>query len=445
MANWVADYLERNPHIARLPVHKQARYSLQFRMPDGSIIAEFTGAPCHYLDDAQGWQPLDTTLRAIGNEYGAPGLATRLTLDGGARIHGASHAQRTGRYVIFDAATGKVKNVKQARQHGHVEDDSIISDAGAYRHVLRLTETGLRETLTLTEPVSGTAASEWLMLETELDGHDLPDGWLDDLPGRAAYKFLPPTATDGDGYMVAAKRYALRHGNRQMLYTGVPVPWLAGARYPVVIDPDYADSTNDGYVYGNNAAYATARSTAYNGSTSGAYFRCGQGVAKSIYNVYRSYLKFDTSGIGAGNTVTQVNLMLTVQSTIPTAFDVIIIKQNWSGQDPLAAGNFEAAYDNCLGGTADDNIWRNTNGLALNTQYASGNLSTAWVAITGNTYYSLISSRDIAGTTPTGAEFIGIHSQEATTSGYRPVLTVTYTAGGGSTFKQSRALLGVGW
>jgi len=50
---------------------------------------------------------------------------------------------------------------------------------------------------------------------------------------------------------------------------------------------------------------------------------------------------------------------------------------------------------------------------------------------TGNTYYSLNSSRDTGNNTPTGAEYIQIASQENATSGYRPVLTVAYTAGGG--------------
>ncbi len=438
MANWVADHLAQHPDMAALPVYKRARHSLHLQRPDGLIVAQFTGAPCHYLDGTLGWQPLDTRLRQIGNEYGAPGLATRITLDGGVRLDKTAHRQRTVGFVILDALTGKVKSRPLSLPTGRLDGENVVREAGPFRHVARVTETGLQETLTIAQPLSGTSASEWAMLETQVVGHDWPDGWLDAAPVVKGIVFSPPTCIDAKDSVAPMRRYAKKEAGTQYLYTGVPLAWLAGASYPVVVDPDYTGSTSDGEVSGASTTYATARSTSTAANILAQYMYLGQSrvlVSKAYtYTCYRAFLRFDTSSIGSGSTVTQVNLTLSLTSdNSDTDFDVQIIKQDWSGEVELTdtTGKRETAYDNCLSGTADDSTWRNTSGVSANTPYASGNLNNSWVSLTGNTYYSLISSRDVASTTPTGYEMVVVASQNNTTSGYRPFLTVTYTGGGG--------------
>ena len=55
---------------------------------------------------------------------------------------------------------------------------------------------------------------------------------------------------DGESYCVAAE---------------FPLAWFDEARYPVTIDPEtYFGTTNDGRIWGRDAAYGTARGTAYN-------------------------------------------------------------------------------------------------------------------------------------------------------------------------------------
>lgn len=436
MANWVADHLAQHPDMAALPVYKRARHSLHLQRPDGLIVAQFTGAPCHYLDDALGWQPLDTRLRQIGNEYGAPGLATRITLDGGVRLDRTAHRQRTVGFVILDALTGKVKSRLLSLPAGRLDGENVVRESGPFRHVARVTETGLRETLTIAQPLSGNAASEWAMLETQVSGHDWPDGWLDAAPVVPGVTFRQPLCVDAAGDVFAARWYARKEGSRQFLLTGVPLAWLAGAAYPVVLDPDYAAEASDARVYGGSATYATARSTSTNSYTTSQAEQLGQTwTSKGGYLIHRHFHKFDTSSIPGGSTVTQANLTLVVTIDYSTTdFDVVIIKQDWSGQDPIAAGNREAAYDNCLSGTPDDNIWRNTLGLSINTQYTSGNLSTSWVTVAGSTYYSLLSNRDRNGDVPGGNELVTAAMSENATSTYRPFLTVIYTEGGGGGF-----------
>lgn len=191
------------------------------------------------------------------------------------------------------------------------------------------------------------------------------------------------------------------------------------------VGADYLCSTNDGFINGwHKTSYAIARSTSDNFTTTDTRLYLGQAL-DGYYYIYRAFLKFDTSAIPDGDTVTQVNLKMVCGEDLSSInFDVQIVKQNWSDQDPLSNANREVAYDNCLAGNLDDNIWRNTNGIVINTQYASGNLNTAWINKTGPTYYSLRSSRDYGNNTPTGYELLVLWSQDCPTIAYRPILTV---------------------
>ena len=211
-------------------------------------------------------------------------------------------------------------------------------------------------------------------------------------------------------------------GQAYLCYT---LPDLAGMTRPVV-DPTVTvvGDSGDAWIYGDNGTYATARSTSAGLTTGTNSISIGQ---TSNYYVYRGFLKFDTSTFPKATIITKVNMMLTaIVDNSAADFDIQIVKQNWSGQDPLAAGTREAAYDGCLSGTADSAIWRNTSGMSLNTQYTSGDLAVSWINRTGNTYYSLRSSRDAGNNTPTGLESIQLAAQEHATGSYRPQLVITY-------------------
>jgi len=394
MANWVADFFTRNPDMTSLPVAKRARHSIHFEHKNGERIAVFTGSPCHFQDADGLWKPLDTTLFPVsGGFYGAPGLDVLINPDGRVKVQGSDYQQFT--YLPGSPL-------------GFLDGDRIVREFPGGRQYLRLLENGFQEQIILDKK---TFPYEKFVIQKV---------------GILPSKFIvhPLIATDDKGFQFEfegdATAFAL---------------WLDHAIYPVVIDPDFTESTADGYVYGEYATYATRRSTSVGFDITSTTIIVGQDLWRYEPNrILRSFLKFDTSAIGAGGSVTQVNLKL-VCTTDNSAvdFDVQIVKQDWSAQDPITAGNREAAYDNCLAGTADDNIWRNTSGMSLNTQYASGNLATAWVNKTGNTYYSLRSAEDYNNSAPTDDELISLASQDHATAGYRPILTVAYTSGGTST------------
>jgi len=430
MANWVADFLERNPEQAAFPIALRAKHSIHFKRPGGQVEANFTGAPCHYLDTDGLWKPLDTKLVAIGAEYGAPGLRARIAKNGLVRIEGGTYSHRSTRIGIFDPTTKAFTSIKTIPL-GSVHEDKIIAESGVWRRELTLTETGLREEIVIASLPTGTGAGagDWLVLETAVSGLSFADGWLDEFAADD-FRFPPPRTRDANRNVAPCKRFAKTIGNIQYIYTGVPVSWLASAIYPVVIDPDFAADTADQDIYGLSVTYATARSTSTGFGYAGSNLLViGQ---KTDFYVWRTVLKYDTSAITLNFSVILVNLKLTCTNTDASTsdFDVVIKKQDWSAQDPIAAGNREAAYDGCLAAAADDNIWINTASITIETRQTSGNLNTAWVNRIGNTYYSLLSSEDIANSQPTDNEYIAIADSTIADVAKRPILTVIYYSAG---------------
>jgi hypothetical protein len=263
MANWVADFLTRNPDMAALPIALRAKHSIHFKLPNGQVEANFTGAPCHFQDTDGLWKPLDTKLIAIGSEYGAPGLRTRLSKNGLVRVDGGTYSHRSTLIGILNPTT-KVFSAIKTIPNGLISGDQIIAEAGVWKRVLTLTETGLREEIVISALPTGTGAKagDWLVLETAVSGVSFPDGWLEDF-NADGFMFPPPRTIDANRNEAPCKRYARTIGNVQYIYTGVPVSWLADAVYPVTIDPDFAGDTADGHIYGYATAdYAAAHTTA---------------------------------------------------------------------------------------------------------------------------------------------------------------------------------------
>lgn len=230
-----------------------------------------------------------------------------------------------------------------------------------------------------------------------------------------------------DGWNASSPLYGnLMPGKKAQFRVGVTAIADELTQHTAVCSCSYVD----GHVFGSNATYAEARGNAYGSNDGEDNLYVGQ---KPGFTVYRSFLKFDTSVIPTDATIDQVNLRMTCYSknTDEGDFDVEIIKQDWSAYDPLPLlleVDIDAVYDACLAGTTDSAIWRNTNGLAVDTPYDSGNLDTTWVNPGSYTYYSLISSEDRGNIEPKGNEYIRIYSADySATENYKPQLIVKYT------------------
>lgn len=386
MSNWA----KLQEDLTGLPVAKRAKHGIHFQKGD-QIEAHFVGKPCHFQENGI-WKPIDTALLATADGwYSSPHSDVVIHPDGRVRVKGSTYQQFT---ELPSAKTGKLVG------------DKIIRTFPGGEQWLIMKEDGFREEIHVNKqkiPV------EKFIAKT-----------TGNLPSK--YKAHPITAEDAEGNSYTFTGDVAAFG-----------AWLDKAVYPVVIDPDFGGNNTDCYIYGYNATFSTARSTSY-GYVNDTTLSVGQFFSGGTFSVANSLIYFDTSSIPDTNTVAQVNLNLSVikVDTNLTPFDVEIYKYDWSAYAASLtnATNRETAYDARLTAEADDSIWKNTNGLLLNSRHTSGNLSTAWVSKTGITYYGLRSNRDRENTQPSGNEYIHLAANSHATESYRPVLTVLYAAAG---------------
>lgn len=181
-------------------------------------------------------------------------------------------------------------------------------------------------------------------------------------------------------------------------------------------------STNN-VVTGVSSSYSTARSTATNLYT--AQLDVGQAKVSGNYYVVRGFLRFDTSGIPSYAKVCRANLRLAIKTdSSNTDFDVQILEHDWSAYYPITSGNRDNVFDECLSIT-DYFLWKNTNGLSVDTTYIGETMNAGYVNKTGYTYYSIRSSRDKSENEPSGYENLEMHYITSSLS-LRPTLMIEY-------------------
>jgi hypothetical protein len=182
----------------------------------------------------------------------------------------------------------------------------------------------------------------------------------------------------------------------------------------------YSDAA-DGLVYGLNATYTTARSTA--SVADGTYLFIGQALG---YYCGESFLSFITSDVPDDATISAAILSLYV-----------------AGEQSVTDFTLEARLRD-WGATLTTADWVAGASLSALTLLASkstvGISGAAYLALTseaafatnvnktGTTLLLLDSSRHVAGTTPTGNEYIDCSSSEYAGTTQDPKLVVTYTA-----------------
>jgi hypothetical protein len=436
MTNWVESHFEHNPDIGKLPVVARSRYSLHLRRSRGQRLALITGSPMHYFSAANlEWLPIDTRLQPKGDgSFGVPGLPFALSQDGSIALEGNPHRHRTWRVGIVStppelelgnpqAKFHEIARLPAARLHG----DRLIRESSSIKHETILLPGGLREELTLFNapkldagsgglfametllPVglssSNTALSRTLLLELLLldNGIQMPQGWAQDAAGRRTplLRWIDPTG--------------------RLLYSGVPVDWLATAEYPVVLDPDIdiTGSTADGYIEGASGA----TSTTYDSSSSTMNVG-GRNVSGSI-KVWRGYVKFNTSSLGPASAVERANLQMFPSGlNDDVAWTIYVRQYNWSANDPMATGTREAAWDGLAG--AANSAELATSADPAGTPVVSEDLPTEWVELEGNTYYGLWCDQE---TYPYPSNQGGQHqysTAEHSTPSQRPMLMIEY-------------------
>ena len=429
MANWVADYLART---VGAEIVGRAKNALHVRAGD-AIQAHILGSPIHYEDAPGIWLPIDDALVDLAGLYSFKGCPVTVTPDGLVTLVGTQYWQQTDNIGIFNQANRNFSPLLTLPS-GSRDGNALVRTVPTWgEHRLYLTPRGLREELMmLRAPAGGT--NDWLVIRSAIGGKTWGDGFVSDTVLSGNFYSPLPGGEDANRLPIPIRRYARVVGGVQYLYTGIKISDLQATAFPIVFDPDFTSGSGDGRVQGINATYATARSTSANYNVTGANRFIGQGNTGGNYFTHRLYFPFDTSSIGAGSTVTAVTLTLTALSvnTASSDFDINIQKQDWSAQDPLSDANREAAFDNNLSATIDQ-VWMTASAITTSTPTASPALDVTRVNITGTSYYSLISSRDVSGNAPTVdlGETADIVLSEHSAPTWRPILNVTYTAAGG--------------
>ncbi len=225
------------------------------------------------------------------------------------------------------------------------------------------------------------------------------DTWLDTTAGSGKYLFNHKDGTVGgiDCYVSDVVS-----GNiTSSIYTSAnisPVESMGGANNKVSV---------------NNANYATTHNAV--SGTLGAGIDVGQATG---YWIWRGFLVFDTSAIPDNASISSAVLHLRGSNDQSvTNFDITIMTGNTTyPTNPLAVTDYNFAYYSGNGGTFNTSGFNGAGDNAINLS-ATG---LTWISKTATTKLALLSSRDLASTTPTGNEYI--QATKANT-----YLTVNYT------------------
>jgi hypothetical protein len=412
MANW-AKHIE---DTVGLEVVKRAKHGIHFDKGNGEVLANFVGKPCHYQDGGL-WKPIDTKLLLMPDGfYGCPHSPVRISKEGRVKVDGTSYTQ----YTELPSATGLVDNDRIVRTFSFGEQRMWVTEDG-YR-----SESQLNRIPTLAE------ARKVITSES----------------GKLSKSYLKSltTATDanGDTHTVSTLS-AFR-------------TWLASAKFPVVIDPDFSTTSTAGDTFLESGGNATKN--------------YGQKDVLELTLASTSkvaLMKFDCSSISADATASAATLALTktTQGTANagtlSAYGIASANGNWieGTKNGTTAGAGEPCWNakEADGAGGVTTAWAGSDGCQtagtdyINTLLGSGSVQRSDAAGTAHTI-TFNSDGYVTIKTWFGSNdanyglWIGASngqsyyaSAEHATEGYRPVFTVTYSVIG---LVSRKSLLGVG-
>ena len=190
-----------------------------------------------------------------------------------------------------------------------------------------------------------------------------------------------------------------------------------GTTTDYIFTPSY-----DGSMVYPNAVYSTAQGSATGsvGDTSAAYGLGQLYETAPMYTIFRPFFMFDTSAL-VGKTITAASLKLyAFQFGLDTNFNLTLTHGGTTyPHNPVVAADYAIANYSGNGGSLS------TSGLSVG--YLSIPLNStgiSWINLTGTTKLITVSDRDVAVTTPTGNEHIGVSSRTAG-AGFWPQLVVS--------------------
>jgi len=188
-------------------------------------------------------------------------------------------------------------------------------------------------------------------------------------------------------------------------------------------------STSDGYTTKSDAVYNTAwvAAAADSVNTAATTVTVGQSwVAGPTYTIWRTYAYLPTATIPDAAVITSATLYeWCTADTSTTDFNITIQTDQpvyVHPADPPVVGDYDKSFYDSDGGSLT------TAGIAVGAYNAIPLNATGlgWINKTGTTKLCLRSSLDIAGTAPTGFEYIQLASADTAGTVNDPYLVVTY-------------------
>ncbi len=197
-------------------------------------------------------------------------------------------------------------------------------------------------------------------------------------------------------------------GYEYVINSSNKTPGKKGARGAIDGEPDIGGSS---------------KGNAFTSTTLGDSVRIGQALSGN-YEIYKSFLSFDTSGIPYDATIKGATIILYgKEKHIEDGgenFDICVYKSVWT--EPIWNPDWGAIIGQVRGSvnTADFKVGQ-TNTIIINPLNANYLIEKG-----GVTKIALVSSRTIDQKSPDGIEYVEIFSSNAEKKEYRPVLNIDY-------------------
>ncbi len=256
--------------------------SRTYRAADGSLVARVSQDPVNYRDAAGAWRPIDTALRPDGSggletTASAADVSLPQSLDAAAKVSDGS------RWVSFalagaDATEAPTVSGSTATYADTLDGVDAVYDAQPG---------GVKETLTLADasvPSSYRFAIDASAGLTPSLGDDGAVVFRDG-DGRPRFWLPEPTVQEAGGAAPTTGHVAYRLSeDHQTLTVVVDSDWLAGAAFPVKVDPSV-------YLGGESSCTLASGSLASTADCDGTTLKVGHDAA----HTYRAAVRF--SGI----------------------------------------------------------------------------------------------------------------------------------------------------
>ncbi|MFC1926182.1 hypothetical protein ACFLWV_00315 [Chloroflexota bacterium] len=207
-------------------------------------------------------------------------------------------------------------------------------------------------------------------------------------------------------------------GSEALVSIKTPKSWLENSAYPVVIDPTstyYSSTTLDGHIEYQDGIYNNIDNT-------GTTMNVGTWNLSNKEYLSRSYVSFDTSGIGADTVVSaQLAIKVAADNSTHRELQNQVYNVSYSGDAALTS----ADWDVYSSGTLEGVILDTSGGVTVGSYY------TLWVGqmgvnTGGNTDYSIKSNNEAVMVTNKTDAYIGWYSADQTGTTDDPYLEVTY-------------------